>query len=207
MNVPTTPVHVAGMLRGQGVARRYPAGALLFDEGDPPGPTLLVTAGVVEVATAAAGTIATVSVDGLVGELSAVDGLPRSASARAVTGVEVRAVEPGRFVELLDEDPELCRHVLRLLVSRVRRTTVDRGPVDQGVPVDRLARWILAHRGEDEWIDLSLEQVADDLGCSRELLSRATDHLVGQGAVALERGRLLVRSADTLTAFTGPPDR
>ena len=207
MIAPSTPTQVAGMLRSHGVARSYPAGALLFDEGDPPGPTLLVTAGVVEVTTMAAGTIATVGVDELVGELSAVDGLPRSASARAVTDVAVRAVEPGRFLQLLDDDPELCRHVLRLLVSRVRRTTVDRGPVDRGVPVDRLARWILVHRGDDDWIDLSLEQVADELGCSRELLSRATDHLVGLGAVALERGRLLVRSSDTLTELGGRSDR
>jgi CRP/FNR family transcriptional regulator, cyclic AMP receptor protein len=207
VSTPSTPPHVVEVLRAQGVARSYPAGSLLFDEGDPPGPTLLVTAGAVEVTTTAAGTIATVVVDGLVGELSAVDGLPRSASARAVTDVEVRAIEPARFVQLLDDEPELCLHVLRLLVSRVRRTTVDRGPVGQGVPVDRLARWILGHRGADDWVELSLEQVADELGSSRELLSRATDHLVGQGAVALERGRLLVRSTDTLATLARPPDR
>jgi hypothetical protein len=72
------------------------------------------------------------------------------------------------------------------------------------LPVDRLAAWVLAQPRQGDWIDLSLGEVTQALGSSRELVSRAIDHLVGRGAVALERGRLLVRSDEALTALAGP---
>jgi CRP-like cAMP-binding protein len=192
------------VLSQEGVARAYPAGAMLFAEGDPPGPTLLVLSGEVDIRLASGDVIATSVAGELVGDLSAVDAQPRSASAVARTDVEVRAIAPGRFVELLDEQPELTKRLLWVLVARLRRNVVEMDTSGQNLPVDRLAAWILAQPRDDDWIDLSLGDVTAALGSSRELVSRAIDHLVGRGAVALERGRLLVRSDEALTDLAGP---
>jgi CRP-like cAMP-binding protein len=191
-------------LSGEGVARAYPSGATLFAEGDPPGPTLLVLTGQVDIILASGDVLNSAGPGELVGDLSAVDAQPRSASAVARTDVEVRAIAPGRFVELLDEQPELTKHLLWVLVARLRRNVVTIDTSGQYLPVDRLAAWILAQPRDDVWVDLSLGDVSDALGSSRELVSRAIDHLVGRGAVALERGRLLVRSDEELRALAGP---
>ena len=112
----------------EGIRRVYPATALLFAEGDPPGPTLVVVAGTVRISTESGGEIAVVGPGELVGEFSAVDGLPRSASVTAVTQVEVRAIAPVRFAELLEANPEIDRYVRRLLDER-RHVSVHRaGP-------------------------------------------------------------------------------
>jgi CRP/FNR family transcriptional regulator, cyclic AMP receptor protein len=191
----------------EGTRRVYPATALLFAEGDPPGPTLVVAAGTVRIATESGGEIAVVGPGELVGEFSAVDGLPRSASVTAVTDVEVRAIAPVRFAELLEANPEIDRYVRRLLDERRHVSLIARGPVGQGVPVDRLAQWILvaADGADDDWLGGSLDDMAAGLDASRELLSRAIDHLVRRGAVDLDRGRLLIRSREILAQLADAP--
>jgi CRP-like cAMP-binding protein len=135
------------------------------------------------------------------------DGLPRSASVVALTDVRVRAVAPLRFTELLQAHPFLARHVAGLLEHRARRRPDEgRGPVGQSAPVARIARWLLERTEADgDWVDLSLGALAADVGASRELLSRAIDHLVGRGAVALDRGRVLVRSRAALELLAATP--
>jgi CRP-like cAMP-binding protein len=197
--------HLIDLLVAEGRPRRYPAGSVVFAEGDPPGATLVVIDGVVDIELADAGRFASIGRGELVGDMSAVDGLPRSATAIARTDVDLRAVDAVRFAELVDTEPELSRHLVHLLTHRVRLNVTERAPVRDGVPVDHLAAWILARQHDDGWIDLSLEELAAQLGASRELLSRAIDHLVARGAVALERGRLLVRSEQTLAALATPP--
>jgi CRP/FNR family cyclic AMP-dependent transcriptional regulator len=198
---------VTAPLVGEGVRRAYPPGSLVFAEGDPPGPTMVVTTGTVAVSTVAGGQIDAVGAGELVGELSALDGLPRSASVHAVTHVELRAIAPARFAELLGRHPELARHVRSVLDARRPLGDITRGPVGQGVPVDRLARWVLEQPVDgDGWLGVSLDDMAEGLDTSRELLSRAIDHLVGRGAVALDRGRLLVRSCPILERLADPPD-
>ena len=60
----------------------------------------------------------------LLGELSAVDGFPRSASALAITDTEVLAIDTERFAGLLADDPKLALYLLRSVGRRLRRATI-----------------------------------------------------------------------------------
>ncbi len=55
------------------------------------------------------------------GEMSLVDGEPRSATIVATTDLRVLVVDRSHFWRLLDETPELLRRILTILSRRVRR--------------------------------------------------------------------------------------
>jgi CRP/FNR family transcriptional regulator/CRP/FNR family cyclic AMP-dependent transcriptional regulator len=55
------------------------------------------------------------------GEMSLVDGEPRSATIVAATDLRLLVVERSHFWRLLDETPELIRRILTILSRRVRR--------------------------------------------------------------------------------------
>jgi CRP/FNR family transcriptional regulator, cyclic AMP receptor protein len=55
------------------------------------------------------------------GEMSLVDGEPRSATIVATTDLRLLVVERSHFWRLLDETPELIRRILTILSRRVRR--------------------------------------------------------------------------------------
>jgi CRP/FNR family cyclic AMP-dependent transcriptional regulator len=55
------------------------------------------------------------------GEMSLLDGEPRSASIVATTSLRLLIVDRAHFWRLLDETPELIRRMLTILSRRVRR--------------------------------------------------------------------------------------
>ncbi len=55
------------------------------------------------------------------GEMSLLDGEPRSATITATTDVRLLVVERSHFWRLLDETPEITRRILTVLSRRVRR--------------------------------------------------------------------------------------
>ena len=55
------------------------------------------------------------------GEMSLVDGEPRSATIEATTDLRLLVVDRSQFWRLLDETPELIRRILTILSRRVRR--------------------------------------------------------------------------------------
>ncbi len=62
-------------------------------------------------------------VNEIFGELSPIDGLPRSASAAAVEDLEVLALHREDFLDFLDERPQIGLAMMRSLSERLRNTT------------------------------------------------------------------------------------
>jgi CRP-like cAMP-binding protein len=58
----------------------------------------------------------------IVGELSMIDGLPRSASVVAVRDSELRFVSRARFEDCAQQNPELHKYLVVLLAERLRET-------------------------------------------------------------------------------------
>ena len=96
-----------------GRRREYAKGTIVFLEGDPPGDVYGVLSGRVKlVITTRDGREVAVGYkhDGeLFGELAAIDGLPRSASAFALDSVELVAVGPAAFMAYVEQTPD-ARH-------------------------------------------------------------------------------------------------
>jgi serine phosphatase RsbU (regulator of sigma subunit) len=107
-------------------AREYPAGATLFEEGDPGDCFTIVLAGETEIVKAL-GTpeerlISVVAAGDYLGEMSLLypDGL-RSASARARTPVQTLELPRADFEALLDRHPRLAFELTREMVARLRK--------------------------------------------------------------------------------------
>ena len=82
----------------------------------------------------------------LLGELSAIDGAPRSAGAATLGAVELVAVDVARFNQFVDDHHRVAVALLRSVAGRLRHTT--RRQVEFGT-VDALGRGMRAHRRDD----------------------------------------------------------
>jgi CRP-like cAMP-binding protein len=64
--------------------------------------------------------LADINAGGYFGEMSAIDGQPRSAGILAVTDATIACMSASVFRELLDKHPDVTNQLLRQLVARVR---------------------------------------------------------------------------------------
>jgi CRP-like cAMP-binding protein len=202
-----------------GQPRRYPAEAALFLEGDPPGTVFAIISGEVRITSAsgAAGDDITLSTSGpgqLLGEVSAIDGLPRSASAYAVTDVDAVALPSGRFNQLLEEQPALAMRVMRLLANRLRRSTDERVHHRHGDAMTRIAARLVAlaeerghHVGTLVRIPTTQQEIASSLGGDREMTSRALAGLAGEGWIELRADGVDVMNLPSLRRLAADADR
>lgn len=113
-----------GQLRRLGTQRTLPAGATLFVEGDEPYDLMLIESGDVKLTTTALnGSETLLDVLGageVLGELSAIDGEPRSATAVALTAVELVSIPVGRFLDFLQAHPASMGALLAVTIRRLR---------------------------------------------------------------------------------------
>lgn len=187
--------------RSLGRPRDVAKGELIFLEGDPPGDVYGVVRGRVKlVITTRDGREVAVSykqAGELFGELAAIDGLPRSASALALEDVSLITVPPAEFMEFVERTPALAVPLLRMLAHRLRaannhqtstrtRSAVERvaaGLVDladrHGVAIEGRATVTLRHDDLAAWA-----------GVNREAVSRALGQLRKKQLVATARGRI-----------------
>ena len=117
----------AAALRATAVRRRYPSGSTVFFESDSAHDVLIIERGEVSIlVTALDGRELVIDVFGagsLLGELSAIDGGMRSASAVALVDVDVLTIPVARFAEFLDGHPRVQRVLLEVLAGRLRGAT------------------------------------------------------------------------------------
>jgi CRP-like cAMP-binding protein len=66
------------------------------------------------------GTIATLGAGGFFGEMSLIDGLPRSADVVATTPMELLVFDPREFASLLNDYPSVSKRILRTMTLRLR---------------------------------------------------------------------------------------
>jgi CRP/FNR family cyclic AMP-dependent transcriptional regulator len=111
-------------LAARGRTRRLPRGAFLFHEGDPGHDVVIVEDGHAKVTlTSPGGREVVLEVCGpgeLLGELSAIDGGPRSASAAALEPITTLIVPHAEFLRFVDENPGVARLLMCLLAERLR---------------------------------------------------------------------------------------
>ncbi len=103
----------------------FPQGSILFREGDLGTEMFVIHQGRVEIFQKEGGgerSLAVLEPGDFFGEISLLDDLPRSASARASTDVIVIEVRRSTFVDLLRRHPEIAVRMLRKLTRRLRQT-------------------------------------------------------------------------------------
>ena len=184
-----------------GQRRRYDPDDHLFLEGDAAGAVYGIVSGRVRLySTTRAGrqvTLAVRDAGQLVGELAAIDGLPRSASAVATEPSELVAVSSDEFNGWLSQHPGLIQPLLRMLANRLRATTRAHVDHQSGDLVTRVAARLVAladdngtHGAGVTRIGVSQDDLATWVGANREATSRALGRLRDRGWIETGRRRI-----------------
>ena len=111
-----------GLLTGNNIESRYfKAGSTVFREGDEAHELFVIKSGKVRIQIGNR-TLTELEPDSIFGEMALIDNEPRSATAIAVTDVELVPVGEKQFLFLVSQTPYFALKVMRVLVQRLRAT-------------------------------------------------------------------------------------
>ena len=197
-------------LQRQGHTRTFQRGQALFTEGDLAERVFLIERGWVTVTCTGPGgreiMLALRGPGDMLGELSALDGEPRSASAMAVSDVEAIVVSGSALGRALD-DADTARELIRVLAARLRDADRKRLEFAALETLGRVA-WRLLELSERFGHDtgegisvelpLSQEQIAGWCGASRESTVKALASLRALGCITTGRRRVVIIDPEAL---------
>ncbi len=203
-----TPEEAAG-LRAAGRPRRWDRGTTLMAEGDAADWVLVLTSGRVKVSShTASGTEVVLAVRGagaLLGEFSAIDGLPRSATVTALEPVEGIVVRD--FTAFLREHGRVAVLLLQTVTGRMRdadRKRIEYGAFDTAGRVATRLLELAERYGEQAGgavrvaLPLSQDELAGWTGSSREAVSKALRSLRDRGLIETGRRRVIIHDIEGL---------
>jgi CRP/FNR family cyclic AMP-dependent transcriptional regulator len=128
----------------------------LFERGDAGDGCYWLRRGVLAVCVASADgeqrILAILGQNAIVGELAMIDGLPRSASVRALRDCELTFVSRAAFADMLQRHPELYIDIVTTMAARLRQTDEDLAASSFHTVRSRVARALLQfahHLGEE----------------------------------------------------------
>ncbi len=192
-------------------SREFPAGAVLFEEGDPGSRLYVIQSGRVRVERTVGGrrlVLATLGPGDFFGEMAVLEKLPRSATAVVVEPSRILELDEQAFEGLVKGNGEVGLRLLRKLSARLREATRQ---VQNFLAADAMGRAVEVLRalagpaGPEGWrpvpSDLTAEELAARCG---ESLDRAADlqaRLERTGLVRGASGRLELAPADTVADF------
>jgi len=143
------------------------------------------------------------------GEISLLDGQPRTASATIIARSELIAITHKDFMLFLRQEPTLLNHVFILLCQRVRWTS---GMVEDWALLDapaRLAQRLVSlckmhghEEGERMVLKISQEELGQFLGLSRQVINQYLQTWSANGWVALGRNKITVIDEISLRSAT-----
>ena len=194
-------------LAGRVTHASYAAGAPIFHLGDPGDSMMIVANGTVRISLPTRQgrelILSDLGAGDVFGEVALLDGLPRSASATALTKCELIVIHRKDVLPFLRDHAEACLAIIALLCGRLRRA--DERMTDIGLshlPV-RLAKTLLGRTegNVSKRIACSQSELADMVGSSRESVNRALRQWHQQGIVELNEGWIAVIDRGALNAL------
>ena len=188
-------------IAGKGGIKRYPAHAILINEGDSSDSIYSLLSGRVKVySTNAEGkevVIATHGAGEYIGELS-LDGGVRSASVMTLEPTTCSVVSGANLREFVAAHPDFASHLILKLIRSVRDATESVKSLaleDVYARVIRLLNDISdpAEGGQRRVRErLTQQDIADRIGASREMVSRIVKDLTAGGYLDLSGGRIVI---------------
>ncbi|PZS33965.1 MAG: Crp/Fnr family transcriptional regulator [Pseudonocardiales bacterium] len=205
-----TPAEVTAFERC-GRRSQWKRGATLFSEGDPSDWVVALRSGRVKVSSFTdQGTEVVLAIrgpDALVGELSAIDSQPRSATVSALEPVAGIVISVAEFTGFLRSHPRAAVCLMQMVSDRLRdadRKRIEFGSSDAlGRVAGRLVE--LAERfgattqdGIRIALPLSQQELAGWIGCSRDAVAKALRVLRDRGWIDTQRRQITVRDVAAL---------
>lgn len=133
------------------------------------------------------------------GEMSLIDGEPRSASVRTVTDAQMLIIHRESFLQLIRQSPEIAMGLLSEMSKRLRKANKQIGSLSTMSVSGRVAgtllnlmeeRGVRIHTENGKMVTVihnrpTQQQLADMSGTTRETVSRICSLLVRTGAIAM----------------------
>jgi CRP/FNR family transcriptional regulator, cyclic AMP receptor protein len=192
-------------------SRRFKRGEILFHEGDPANALLLLLSGQVK--------ILRVNDDGeerilhvlgpgeYLGELSLVDGAPRSATAQALEPVEALALHREDFLALIERHPSAALAVMSGLAGMVRRLS-DQVQDDAALDAPgRIAKTLLnlalrygdtTPEGTRLTVRLTQQELAQMVGVTRVSVNKHLGWFQDRGILTVDRQGITIHKLEQL---------
>jgi CRP/FNR family cyclic AMP-dependent transcriptional regulator len=200
-----------------GTPRRLPHGAVVVRQGELNSSLFLVTEGAIRLSSVTPEGREVVVVVLGTGDLFGEDALldePSPVDAHVVGWAEVVAIPVEHLLHVLGRDPWAAEQILRLVATRLHRTS---RALEEALTCDvpgRLSRRLLdladahgAHTPDGVVIRVPLTQdeLARMVGAARETVNRSLGRLSARGLVSARSGTVLIRDPDALAGR--PPAR
>jgi CRP/FNR family transcriptional regulator, cyclic AMP receptor protein len=188
--------------------------AILVLQGDPGDGLYVLTAGMVKVTVAAeSGTetmLAVRSRGDLIGEFAVLDGMPRTATARAVGAVSAIRISRARFDEFGQRYPAAQATITRSLVAKMRAATERHAAERTWGARERIAQVLYelaadyGERAGDGALVIPLPITQSELGELAGVAVSTTERVLGElrkeGVIATRYRKIAIRDMDSLGA-------
>jgi CRP/FNR family cyclic AMP-dependent transcriptional regulator len=210
-----TPAETEDLL-GRGRSRRFARGAIIVEEGEQARRVVAILTGRVKVSSFADDGRETIlgalGPGDLVGELSAVESDPCSATVITLESLEALVLSPANFVAFLDTHPRVTRVLLGMVTRKLRdadRKRIEFGTQDVEGRVARRLVELACHYGADTegsvriTLPLSQQELAAWTCSSREAVSKALRSLRACGWVETQRRSITILNAAALGRRAG----
>ncbi len=146
------------------------------------------------------------------GEMSLIDGEPRSASVRTVTDSQMLIIYREGFLSLVKQYPELAMSLLSEMSKRLRKANKQIGSLSTMSVSGRVAgtllnlmeeRGVRIHTDNGKMVTVihnrpTQQQLADMSGTTRETVSRISSILVKAGAIAITGKDIVIFDEESL---------
>jgi CRP/FNR family cyclic AMP-dependent transcriptional regulator len=191
---------VVRALAEHGVVRAYPKGAIIITEGDPSDSIYVIVSGRVKVYLSdTQGREVVLDEHGpgnYVGEMS-YDDLPRSASVMTLEPSTLAVVSGKAFRAFIASDPDAAMHLIRSLIHRARVASSNIRSLALLDVYGRVARLLLDLAVEKDGRlvverPYTQQELAQRVGCSREMVSRIFKDLVAGRYIRMEGRKIHV---------------
>ncbi|MGH1502040.1 MAG: Crp/Fnr family transcriptional regulator [Acidimicrobiales bacterium] len=194
-------------IRELGRFRRIPDGTWLTLQGSTDRTVYAIAEGSVRIVlTASSGAEAVVGLrtEGeLVGEMAALDELPRSASMQAKGPVVAYTLPPEQFAVFLERHPDASFRLLTTMAKRLRDLVQMHAM--RGESLSARIAWTLLSMMEEVGsaeLRLTQQELAEWTGATREATARILTEFRKDGAVETRRGRIIIREPSLLAAVS-----
>ncbi len=198
---------LAGSMSDGGLRR----GEILFNEGDEGDQLYVVIDGKIKLGRTSPdgreNLLAILGPGQMFGELSFFDPGPRSATATAVTDVQMKSLGHAALSPVLESHPVVAKALLHQLAGRLRRTNEVVGDLVFSDVPGRVAKALLDlasrfGRRADDGIhvnhDLTQEELAQLVGASRETVNKALADFASRGWLRLEPRSVVILDLERL---------
>jgi len=135
------------------------------------------------------------------------DGGPNPASARAMGPVFLYGIRKNDMEAILRKHPQIALNVIKVLASRVRQLVSLVENLSFKHVIGRVAKILLEHVGGEmgRGPRLTQQEMAAMAGTAREVVGRSLKALEEEGAIKLDRQRIIITDKEALKEIMEPP--